>query len=91
VSFTADLARELGLKIGDTVTVNVLGRDVTAEIANLRDIAWENLNINFIMVFSPNTLAAAPYNVLATVNVPDTAAPAPISRSVGRSVARYPP
>jgi putative ABC transport system permease protein len=89
VSFTADLARELGLKIGDTVTVNVLGRDVTAEIANLRDIAWENLNINFIMVFSPNTLAAAPYNVLATVNVPDTAAPGAdiaVGREVGRAL-----
>src|SRR3712207_8464690 len=45
----------LGLDVGDTVTVNVLGRDVTARIANLRRVEWESLSINFVMVFSPNT------------------------------------
>ena len=49
---------KLGLKIGDKVTVNVLGRNVTATIANLREVKWESLAINFVMVFSPNTLPA---------------------------------
>ncbi len=65
VSFEADLAARLGLKVGDTVTVNVLGRNITARIANLREVKWESLAINFVMVFSPNTLEAAPYNLLA--------------------------
>jgi putative ABC transport system permease protein len=73
VSFEVDLARRLGLKIGDTVTVNVLGRNVTARISNLREVRWESLAINFVMVFSPNTLRSAPYNLLATVTLPPSA------------------
>ena len=67
VSFSAEEAGELGLKIGDTVTVNVLGRNITARIANLRQIKWESLSINFVMVFSPNTFRGAPHAWLATL------------------------
>jgi putative ABC transport system permease protein len=74
VSFEADVADGLGLKIGDTVTVNVLGRTITARIANLRHVDWRNMGINFVMVFSPNVFAGAPYSNLATVtfSAPDT-------------------
>jgi putative ABC transport system permease protein len=87
VSFDADIARRLGLKIGDTVTVNVLGRNVTARIANLRDVKWESLTLNFVMVFSPNTLAGAPHNLLATITLPrdaSLAAEAKLAREMGR-------
>ncbi len=67
VSFSAEEAGELGLKIGDMVTVNVLGRNITARIANFRNVEWESLSINFVMVFSPNTFAGAPHAWLATV------------------------
>lgn len=73
VSFEAELAGQLGVGIGDNVTVNVLGRNVTARIANLRDVKWESLAINFVMVFSPNALRAAPHNLLATVTLPHDA------------------
>jgi len=71
VSFEVDLARQLGIEVGDTLTVNVLGREITARVANLRTVAWERLSINFVMVFSPNALENAPYRVLATMNWPD--------------------
>ena len=67
VSLEKEIADDLGLKIGDTITVNVLGRNVTARIANLRKLEWESLSINFVMVFSPNTLAGAPHTHLATL------------------------
>jgi putative ABC transport system permease protein len=70
VSFEGEIAKKLGLGIGDHVTVNVLGRNVEAKIANLREVNWESLAINFIMVFSPNTLVGAPHNVLATLRLP---------------------
>ena len=70
VSFEADLARQLGLKLGDTVTVNVLGRDLTATIFNLRRVEWRNLGINFVMVFSPGTFRGAPHSDLATLTLP---------------------
>ncbi|MBB3976922.1 putative ABC transport system permease protein [Rhizobium azooxidifex] len=74
VSFSAEEAGELGLKVGDTVTVNVLGRNMTARIANFRNVEWESLSINFVMVFSPNTFAGAPHAWLATMIDPDATA-----------------
>ena len=84
VSFSAEEAGEIGLGIGDTVTVNVLGRNITARVANLRQVQWESLAINFVMVFSPNTFAGAPHAWLATLTMPDadTATEADILRSV---------
>lgn len=66
VSFDAELAGYLELGVGDTITINVLGRDVDAQIANLRTIDWTSLGINFVMVFSPGLLESAPQMYLAT-------------------------
>jgi putative ABC transport system permease protein len=88
VSFEAETAKGLHLKVGDTVTVNVLGRNVTARIANLRDVRWESLSLNFVMVFSPNTLSGAPHNLLATITLPkghSLAAEAKLAQHIGRA------
>src|SRR3712207_680358 len=53
VSFDRKIAEGLGLKIGDEITVNVLGRNITATIASLREVEWRSMGINFVMVFSP--------------------------------------
>jgi putative ABC transport system permease protein len=66
ISFDADLARGMGLAVGDTLTVNLLGRDVTARIANLRSIDWTSLGINFAIIFAPGTLEGAPQTHIAT-------------------------
>src|SRR5258708_24895819 len=60
----------MGLKAGATLTVNLLGREITATIANLRTIDWERLGINFAMVFAPGTLEQAPQTHLAAVYLP---------------------
>ena len=67
VSFDAQNAAGIGLKIGDRLTVNVLGRNITARVANLRAVEWRSLGINFVMLFSPNTFAGAPHTNLATI------------------------
>jgi putative ABC transport system permease protein len=71
VSFEAKVAEGLGLSLGDEITVNVLGRNITATIANLRQVEWRSLGINFVMVFSPNAFAGAPHTHLATVTFPN--------------------
>ncbi len=81
VSFDAETAAELGLEIGDRLTVNVLGRGLEAEIVNLRRIEWGSLAINFMMVFSPGILEAAPRMHIATVFA-DIAAETPLERAV---------
>ncbi len=70
VSFEKKVAEGLGLKIGDDITVNVLGRNMTARIANLRTVDWQSLGINFVMVFSPAAFAGAPVTDIATVTFP---------------------
>jgi len=70
VSFEKRIADGLGLKLGDPVTVNVLGRNITATIANLRTVDWQSLGINFVMVFSPGTFRGAPSTHIATLTYP---------------------
>jgi putative ABC transport system permease protein len=67
VSFEKKLADGLGLKIGDEVVVNVLGRDIAVTIANLRSVDWQSLGINFVLVFSPNAFRGAPHTHIATL------------------------
>ncbi len=74
VSFEDEVADGLNLAVGDRVTVNVLGREITARVANTRRVQWESLAINFVMVFSPNTFAGAPHTHLATVTYPEQTA-----------------
>ena len=67
ISFDAEIARAYGIGVGDRVQVNVLGRPLTAEIANLRHVDWESGGMNFVMVFSPHPLKNAPHSFLATL------------------------
>ncbi|WP_119390451.1 ABC transporter permease [Taklimakanibacter lacteus] len=69
VSFVDEVARGLDLRIGDDITVNVLGRDVKAKIASLRKVNWRSLDINFLMIFTPDTLAKAPHQNIVTVEM----------------------
>ncbi len=71
VSLESRTAADLNLKVGDTITVNVLGRNVTARIANLRAVDWQSLRINFVLVFSPGTFAGAPHTDIATLTFAD--------------------
>jgi putative ABC transport system permease protein len=69
VSFDASLASGWGVRIGDVIRVNVLGRDIDLRVASLRDIAWQSLSLNFTMVASPGLLQHAPHTHIATVRV----------------------
>ena len=85
MSFEKKLADGLGLKLGDSVTVNVLGRNVTAKIANMRTVDWQNLGINFVLVFSPNAFRGAPHTHIATLTEPH-----PARRAMPGSSRRWP-
>ncbi len=76
VSLENRTAEDLKLKLGDAITVNVLGRSVTARIANLRAVDWQSLGINFVLVFSPGTFAGAPHTDIATLTFADGGTPA---------------
>ena len=81
-SMTAEEARELGVWIGDSVTFNVLGRPVTAEITNIRDVEWESFSINFVFVLSPGLLDKAPHSWMATAHADDEDAAIRVDRNI---------
>jgi putative ABC transport system permease protein len=70
VSLDEEVADGLELTIGDSITVNVLGRELTARVANLRHVNWRTMGINFVLVFTPKTFAGAPYTALVTLAFP---------------------
>jgi putative ABC transport system permease protein len=67
VSFSAEEAAEIGLALGDTLTVNILGRDITATVASFREVNFENAGIGFVMSMNPAALAGAPHTHISTV------------------------
>lgn len=84
VSVEQDVATSLSLKIGDTLSVNVLGVEVQAKVASFRTVEWDNFGLNYALVFSPGTFDAAPHNMVATVAVPHQAE-AELARSLPRA------
>ena len=74
VSIEKKIADGLKLKLGDEIVVNVLGRDISARIGNMRSIDWQGLGINFVLVFSPNTFRGAPHTHVATLTEPHPSA-----------------
>jgi len=73
VSVDQRLAEAIGLKVGDELTVGLLGVERTATIASLRRIDWDTMGFNYVLVFSPNALRDAPHNLAATIDLPSGA------------------
>ena len=67
ISFAAEEAEEMGLSIGDTVTINVLGRDITGTITSFQEVDFSTAGIGFVLTMNPAALAGAPHTFLSTV------------------------
>lgn len=84
ISITEEMARGFDIALGDEITVNVLGRNISATVANTRNVDWGNVGINFIFVFSPAALQGAPHTNLATL-VMDEAGELDLQRAVSKA------
>ena len=67
VSFSDEEAREIGLALGDEITVNILGRDITATVASFREVDFDTAGIGFVMSMNPGALRGAPHSWISTV------------------------
>ena len=67
ISFAEEEAHEIGLQIGDTMTVNILGRDITGEVTSFRNVSWEDAGIGFVLAMNETALAGAPHSWISTV------------------------
>ena len=83
LSVDVDVIDAFDLRLGDTITLNVLGREITAEIRHVRRVEWQGMQVNFALLLSPEPLRHAPHSYVATV-----AATPEAERFVERAVVR---
>ena len=86
ISIDQDAAKALGLKVGDTMTIAVLGRPIEARIASLREIDWRSMGFNFAIIFAPGALDNAPYSLMATVSPKAGETVAPLERALAKQL-----
>ena len=84
ISVADEEAREIGLQIGDTMTVNILGRDIDATIASFREVDFSTAGMGFTLAMNPASVSAAPHSFIATVYAPPEAEAA-ILRDIGNA------
>jgi putative ABC transport system permease protein len=80
LSFAAEEAAEMGIGLGDEITLNILGRDITAPITSLREVDFSSVGMGFVMLMNPSALAGAPHTFIATVYADSQAAEEVIPR-----------
>lgn len=73
ISFAAEEAEELGIGLGDTLTINILGRDITGTITSLREVDFSTAGIGFILSMNPSALQGAPHTFISTVYAEEAA------------------
>jgi putative ABC transport system permease protein len=73
ISFAAEEAAEIGLSLGDTLTINILGRDIKAEITSFRDVDFSTGGMGFVMAMNASAIAGAPHSFISTVYAEENA------------------
>ncbi|QEP44037.1 FtsX-like permease family protein [Ectothiorhodospiraceae bacterium BW-2] len=72
ISIEAEMAQELGLRLGDSLRFDVASVSLEAVIANIRSVKWDNLQPNFYIIFSPESLTGLPATYMASFWLPDS-------------------
>ena len=88
VSIDENLAKVLNLRLGDRLTIALLGVERSATIASFRRIDWDSFGFNYVLVFSPDAIADAPHNLAATIELPAAARTAPVRRAILSTLVR---
>ncbi len=68
LSIHKDVAEGFDLDIGDTITMNILGREIVGTVHNVRDLEWRSMRLNFAIMLSPYPLNSIPHSSIATVS-----------------------
>jgi len=67
LSLEEEIAKDLGIGVGDEITLDVQGISLPAKVNSIRKVDWSRFNLNFFMVFAPGVLEDAPgFHVLTT-------------------------
>ena len=87
ISVEADLAKDLGVGIGDPITWDVQGVPVYSRITSLREVNWARFEPNFFVVFAPGALDHAPQSWVTMVRAPDAMVRGRVQREVAEHAA----
>ncbi len=69
LSIHKDVADSFAVDIGDEITMNILGREISGRVYNIRDLEWRSMQLNFAIVLSPEPLRSVPHSIVATAHV----------------------
>lgn len=70
LSLEQEVAKDLGVEVGDEIVVDVQGMELKTRIQNLRKVDWSRFNLNFFMIFPTGILESAPAFHVITTRVP---------------------
>ncbi len=70
ISIEELLHKELGLKLNDRVTFDILGKQVAARVTSIRRVDWRNARTAFLIVFRPGPLDNAPTMYVSALRGP---------------------
>ncbi|MDO8651878.1 MAG: FtsX-like permease family protein [Undibacterium sp.] len=66
------IAKTLNLKLGDKLTFDVAGQQVTAAVTSLRKLDWGSMRVNFFVVINPKAMADLPQTWITAFRLPET-------------------
>jgi putative ABC transport system permease protein len=66
VSISTEVAEAFNIGVGDSITVTILGLEITAKVMSVRNVDWASFSMNFAVIFNPGALQDAPATYLAT-------------------------
>jgi putative ABC transport system permease protein len=73
ISIEQDLARELGVTLGDEIVWDVQGAAISSHVTSIREVDWARFEPNFFVVFAPGALEQAPQTLIALTRIDDPA------------------
>jgi len=64
------LAKTLGIELGDTLTFEIAGERVSAQVTSLRSVQWDSFNANFFVIGSPALMTDRPATYITAFHLP---------------------
>ncbi|OHV09523.1 ABC transporter permease [Kushneria phosphatilytica] len=85
ISVAQGFARDLGLALGDRLTFDVAGQEVSGQITSLREVDWESFRPNFFVIFPPGALSGFSHTYITSFYLNDSA-----QQQLGSVIQRFP-
>lgn len=71
LSVEAGIAETLGIELGDELTFQVAATPVKGTVSSLREVEWDNFQVNFFVVGTPELLVDQPATFITAFRLPE--------------------